>query len=73
MLVFSRKPGQSFQIGHDVFVQIVRINGGQVSLGITAPKHVPILRDNCIFHDPNYPAEMRSLDEAADTAIKETP
>ena len=45
MLTLSRKPGQRLMIGDNVEVEIVRIKrGGQVVLGITAPKAIPVHR-----------------------------
>ena len=45
MLTLSRKPGQRLMIGDNVEVEIVRIKrGGQVVLGITAPKTIPVHR-----------------------------
>lgn len=43
-LVLSRKPGESFFIGEDVEVKVVRIEGCTARLLISAPKSVVILR-----------------------------
>lgn len=45
MLVLSRRPGESITIGDDVVVTIISIAGGQVRLGISAPRKVQILRE----------------------------
>lgn len=45
MLVLSRRPGESITIGDDVVVTIISIAGGQVRLGISAPRNVQILRE----------------------------
>lgn len=44
MLVLSRKKGESIQIGQDIELTIVQIDGEQVKIGIRAPKHVEIYR-----------------------------
>jgi carbon storage regulator len=44
MLVLTRKPGQRIQIGPDIALTIVRVQGGQVRVGIEAPKNVPVYR-----------------------------
>ncbi len=44
MLVLTRKPGQRIHIGGDIVLTIVRLKGGQVRLGIEAPKEVPVYR-----------------------------
>jgi len=46
MLVLSRKRGESITIGNDVVVTILEMRGGHVRLGLEAPKHVNIRRDN---------------------------
>lgn len=45
MLVLSRRPGESITIGDDIVVTVVSIAGGQVRLGISAPRNVQILRE----------------------------
>lgn len=44
MLIFSRKEQQSFMIGDDIRVTVNRIAGGQVSIGIDAPRDVQVHR-----------------------------
>ena len=44
MLVFSRKPGESFVIGNDIEVVIFGFDNQQVKVGVQAPRHIPILR-----------------------------
>ena len=45
MLVLTRKPGQSIVIGDGVEVQVLSTAGEKVRLGITAPREVPIFRN----------------------------
>jgi len=45
MLVLSRRPQQSFIIGHDIVVTVLEVNGDTVRLGIAAPRHVAIHRE----------------------------
>lgn len=44
MLVLTRKPNQSFQIGPDIWIHILSVRGCQVKIGIDAPKDCQILR-----------------------------
>lgn len=44
MLILTRKSDESIMIGHDVIVQVVKIQGNQVHLGIKAPREVAIYR-----------------------------
>lgn len=50
MLVLSRRKDEGFVIGNDIRISIVDVGSGQVKIGISAPKHVPIVRDE-IFED----------------------
>lgn len=52
MLVLTRKPGQTVQIGNDVTVTILEVTGDRVRLGIAAPADVTILRGElAVWHD----------------------
>lgn len=44
MLVLSRKVGESFVIGDNVVVTVVRIAGGGVRLGVEAPEDYTVIR-----------------------------
>tara|TARA_B100001248_G_scaffold234078_1_gene195963 strand:- start:50 stop:259 length:210 start_codon:yes stop_codon:yes gene_type:complete len=44
LLVLSRRRDQTLVIGDNVEVTILEIKGGQVRLGINAPKAVPVHR-----------------------------
>lgn len=44
MLVLSRKPGESIQIGSDIVITAIAIGGGRLRIGITCPREVPIRR-----------------------------
>jgi carbon storage regulator len=52
MLVLSRKLGQSFHLGPDVRVTIVKIDRNSVRIGIEAPGEVPIQREEIVFELP---------------------
>lgn len=46
MLILTRKPGQSINIGPDIVVTVVERIGSQIRIGIEAPKDIPIHRDD---------------------------
>jgi carbon storage regulator len=45
MLVLSRKVNEKIVIDGGIVVTVVKIEGGQVRLGIEAPSHVKIFRE----------------------------
>ncbi len=45
MLVLSRRQGEGVTIGSDVRVVVLGVKNGQVRLGIEAPPHVEVHRD----------------------------
>ena len=44
MLVLTRKLLEKLYIGDDICVTVVRLEGGQVRLGIEAPRQISVLR-----------------------------
>jgi len=52
MLVLSRKENERLVIGDNIVVQIVRVSGGTVRLGIEAPAEVPIRREELARRSP---------------------
>ncbi|NJN92584.1 MAG: carbon storage regulator CsrA [Anaerolineales bacterium] len=44
MLVLGRKINQSVMIGDEIVITILAVDGEQVKIGIQAPSHVTILR-----------------------------
>ena len=45
MLVLSRKQNERIRVGDSVVVTVVRVSGDKVRIGIQAPPHVRVLRD----------------------------
>lgn len=58
MLVLTRKPQQSIRIGNDITVNIVRVRGNAVQIGIEAPQDVNILRSELV-NKPKNPEVSR--------------
>lgn len=44
-LILTRRVGETLCIGDDILVTVLAINGGQVRLGITAPRNVAVDRE----------------------------
>ena len=45
MLVLTRRPGESIIVGQDIVVTVIEIKGGQVRIGIDAPREVQVHRE----------------------------
>jgi carbon storage regulator len=45
MLILSRKTGEVIKIGDEVTIHVIDINKGFVKIGIDAPEHIKILRE----------------------------
>jgi carbon storage regulator len=45
MLVLSRKQGQSIVIANDIVVSVVHLGHGRVQIGVSAPSHMPVHRE----------------------------
>lgn len=48
MLVLSRKPGESIQLGDDVQISVMKVNGNRIQIGIDAPHNVTIRRGEMV-------------------------
>jgi carbon storage regulator len=48
MLLLSRKSGQSIVINDDIVVTIVAVDRNRVQVGVRAPGHVPIFRQEIV-------------------------
>ena len=44
MLVLSRKAGESIHIDGTIKIEILKVQGNNIKIGIEAPRDVPILR-----------------------------
>lgn len=45
MLVLTRRTGESFLVGTEITVTVISIDANQVRIGISAPKEVPVHRE----------------------------
>ena len=67
MLVLTRRTNQSIVIGPDVTITVVEIRGEQVRLGISAPRHVTVHREEVLLQirDQNRQASELSGEDAS--------
>ncbi len=45
MLIITRRAGQRIMIGDDIVINVMELTGSNVRLGVEAPKHLPIYRE----------------------------
>jgi carbon storage regulator len=45
MLILTRRVSERLMIGADVAVTVLGVKGNQVRIGVDAPKHVPVHRE----------------------------
>lgn len=64
MLILTRRVGETLMIGDEVQITILGIKGNQVRVGVEAPRHVTVYREE-IYH------RIKAQAEAASAEIKE--
>jgi carbon storage regulator len=65
MLVLSRKLNEKIVIDGGIVVTVVKIEGGQVRLGIEAPGHVKVYREEILKKPANQPADSSLIGAGA--------
>jgi carbon storage regulator len=70
VLVLSRRPQESFRIGHDVVITVLEVSGDKVRIGIDAPANVKVHRQEVYLEvqRANEEAAAASPTAAADLA-----
>ena len=65
MLVLTRKTGETITIDGDIVIQIVRVQGRQVRVGISAPKDKKVQRGELRLASPHLKTALLSKTEPA--------
>jgi len=45
MLILTRRVNETLMVGDDVTVTVLSVSGKQVRIGVNAPRHVPVHRE----------------------------
>jgi len=69
MLVITRKAGQAFLLGADTEIKILEIQGENIKLGISAPRHISILRKE--LKDEARKANVEAVSSITDITLKD--
>ena len=67
MLIITRRAGERIMVGDDVVVEVMEIVGNSVRIGISAPRSVPVYREEI------YAAVRDENRAAAEAAPAELP
>ena len=51
MLILTRRVGETLKIGDDIEVTVLGLRGGQVRMGINAPKDIAVHREEVLDRD----------------------
>lgn len=62
MLVLSRKVGERLLIGDQIAITVVRIQGGGVRIGVEAPPHLAVIREEL-----KAKLEQQRIDESSES------
>lgn len=57
MLILTRRLGETLNIGDDIEITIVDLHASRVQIGVSAPRHVQIKRDDAV-----KPAPKRAIE-----------
>lgn len=45
MLILSRRPGQSINVGDNIIISVLEVKGKQVKVGVDVPDDMPVYRE----------------------------
>jgi len=60
MLLLTRNVGEKLKIGENVIVTVVGVSGGQISIGIDAPREIQVDREEWSTPQSNGPSVCMS-------------
>ncbi|MFK8042126.1 carbon storage regulator CsrA [Congregibacter sp.] len=64
MLILTRKEGESLRLGDDITVTVVSVKGGNVRIGVNAPRDLAVHREEIYDKIADAGSEPTSGDES---------
>lgn len=68
VLILTRRIGETVMIGDEVVVTVLRVKGNQVRLGVEAPKHISVQREEIFNRIKNEGATGVASEAATEEA-----
>jgi carbon storage regulator len=62
MLVIRRRSGEAFLVGQEVEITVLETSASQVTLGVRAPREIPILRKEIVQVQQQNEASAQPFD-----------
>lgn len=71
MLILTRKKNETINIGDDVQLTVLSVNGNSVRIGVSAPISVPVHRSE-IYHRINLDRKTIKINTTTDERVTES-
>jgi carbon storage regulator len=71
MLILTRRVGETLMVGDEVSVTVLGVKGNQVRIGINAPKHVAVHREEIYERIKREQQEEGSAQASAVSAVSD--
>ncbi len=70
MLILSRKVDEKIKIGDNITITLIEVHGDQVKIGVEAPKHVKVFRQEVFDSIQNENKEAAANSETLEALSK---
>jgi len=67
MLILTRRVGETVMIGNEVSITVLGVKGNQVRIGINAPKHIAVHREEIYERIKREQGEQREAESKTES------